>query len=1118
MIFLLSWVWKSKMVFIMRLTFAILLLCALQSFAISSFSQNYRLSINQKNISVENVMRMIEEQTDYYFMYSAVNVDVKRTVDVEASNKVVPEILDDVFRNTEISYKIKGHLIALSKAGDENLLAQQPSKVSGRVTDTSNESLPGVTVLVKGSTTGTVTDLDGNYTISGVPAGATLVFSFVGMRSQEIVVGNQSVINVVLSVDAVGIEEVVAIGYGYQKKSDLTGAVVSVSSEDINLGGTVSNAAQALQGRTAGVLVTQNSKAPGGSISIRIRGSNSISSNNEPLYVVDGFPTSNGADINPNDIESMQILKDASATAIYGARGANGVILITTKRGKKGESQITYNGYLGTQKVVNPFDMINGKEYMELSNALYQEIEGQENQEYAVYTQSQLQSNVNTNWVDETTRQGIVQDHSIQFKGGSDNTQVLASLGYFDQKGVMKNTDFSRFSGRINVDQKVNDYIKAGATVFAQRESSNFQLYAGNILNQNVLLGILTYDPTVPAVLEDGSYGRPPGGRGDNPLANLVERVNDMTKDKFNGNVFLEIEPIKNLSLRMNGGVELIHTFQGRYLPRSTYQGSIDDGVAGRNEYSSLNQLFDAVVNYRTTINKDHSLSAMGGYSYQKFGYQSESIGVKGFSTDLFSYHNVGAASTITGVSSYRKESLLVSFFGRFNYSFKDKYLATFTLRTDGSSRFGEENRWGTFPSGSLAWRLDQEPFIQDMNVFSNLKFRAGYGKTGNDQVGEYASYALMSNTHLTFDAATNTAGTHLNPNTPENPTLKWETTSQYNLGLDMGFFNSRLGVSIDAYKKNTSDLLIQKNLPTYSGFFIVQSNVGEIENKGFELELNSINTNRDLEWRTRFNFAVNRNEVVSLGGESEIYITSSKPVGNVSEEQFAVIREGEPLGSLFGYVYEGVLQEGETYAPQPNAKPGDPKFRDISGPEGIPDGTITSDDRTIIGSAQPDFIFGLTNDFAYKNFDLSIFVHGSVGNDLLNMTRMNLEWKRTTEALDRWTPSNTDTDIPRNGFYYSKSGGYINSHFIEKASFVRLKNVTLGYTLPANIKFLSSMRLYVAAENLFTITNYSGWDPEVDTKGYESKGSQNANAGTGLDFNSYPSMRSFTVGLNVSF
>ncbi|MCD6366635.1 MAG: TonB-dependent receptor, partial [Bacteroidales bacterium] len=854
----------------------------------------------------------------------------------------VTKILDKVLKGSPLTYKIIDRYIIIRNEGkgmniDE--IVQQQKTITGTVTDESGQPLPGVTVLIKGTTNGTVTNTDGNYSISNIPVDATLVFSFVGMRTQEIQVGNQSTINIKMEKMNIGLDEVVAIGYGYQKKSDLTGAVVSVSSDDMNIGGTVSNAAQALQGRTAGVMVTQNSKAPGGSISIRIRGSNSISSNNEPLYVVDGFPTSNGADINPNDIESMQILKDASATAIYGARGANGVILITTKRGKVGESQITYNGYTGTQKVVNPFDMINGKQYMELSNALYQEIEGQENQQYAVYTQSQLQSNINTDWIEEATRTGIVQNHNLQFKGGSENTKILASLGYFEQKGVMKNTDFSRLSGRLNVDQTVNDYIKAGATVFAQRESSNFQLYSGNILQQNVLLGILTYDPTVPAFNEDGTYGRPPGGRGDNPLANLMERTNDMTKDKFNGNVFVEIEPFKNLKLRVNGGVELIHRFQGKYLPRSTYQGSIDNGVANRSEFTSTNQLLDAVLNYRTTINEDHSLSAMAGYSYQKYSYQYESIGVKGFSTDLFSYHNVGAASTITGVSSYKRGSLLVSFFGRFNYAFKDKYLATFTLRADGSSRFGSDQRWGTFPSGSLAWRLDQEPFIQDLDLFSNLKFRVSYGKTGNDQVGEYASFALISNTHLTFDAMTNTAGTHLNPYTPENPTLKWETTSQYNMGLDMGFFNSRLGVSLDAYQKKTSDLLIKKNLPTYSGFFIVQSNVGEIENKGFELELNSINTTGNFGWETRFNFAVNRNEVVSLGGESEIYITSSKPVGNVSEEQFAIIREGESLGSLFGYVYEGVLQKGENYAPQPNAHPGDPKYRDISGPEGVPDG-----------------------------------------------------------------------------------------------------------------------------------------------------------------------------------
>uniref|UniRef100_UPI0032176BD1 TonB-dependent receptor n=1 Tax=uncultured Draconibacterium sp. TaxID=1573823 RepID=UPI0032176BD1 len=1110
-----------KLLLVMKLTVFLTLISTLSILASETYSQSKKLSLEMSQATVQDILTEIEEQSEFYFLYSEKIIDVNRTVSVDIENKDIETVLNEIFKGTDVVHVVKDRIIVLSSPGmiQESVdgIGEQRT-ITGKVTDSNGESLPGVTVLFKGTTNGTVTDIDGNYSIPTVAEGTILVYSFVGMKTQEIEVGNQTVINVTLAVDAIGIEEVVAIGYGYQKKSDLTGAVVSVSSDDMNMGGTVSNAAQALQGRTAGVLVTQNSKAPGGSISIRIRGSNSISSNNEPLYVVDGFPTSNGADINPNDIESMQILKDASATAIYGARGANGVILITTKRGKKGESQITYNGYTGMQKIVNPFDMINGKEYMELSNALYQEIEGQENQEYAVYTQSQLQSNVNTNWIEETTRTGIVQDHNLQFKGGSENTKVLSSLGYFNQKGVMKNTDFSRMSGRLNIDQTINEYIKAGATVFAQRENSNFQIYGGNILQQNVLLGILTYDPTVPAINEDGTYGRPPGGRGDNPLANLLERTNDMTKDKFNGNVFLEIEPIKNLSIRVNGGVELIHTFQGKYLPRSTYQGSIDNGVASRNEFSSLNQLLDAIVNYRTTINDDHSLSAMGGYSYQKFGYQNESIGVKGFSTDLFSYHNVGAASTITGVSSYRRESLLVSFFGRFNYAYKDKYLATFTLRGDGSSRFGSDQRWGTFPSGSLAWRLDQEPFIQDMDLFSNLKFRVGYGRTGNDQVGEYASYALMSNTHLTFDASTNTAGTHLNPNTPENPSLKWETTAQYNMGLDMGFFDSRLGVSIDAYKKNTSDLLIRKNLPTYSGFFVVQTNVGEIENKGFEIELNSINTTGALEWNTRFNFALNRNKVVSLGGESEIYITSSKPVGNVSEEQFAVIREGEPLGSLFGYVYDGVLQEGETYAPQPNAKPGDPVYLDISGPEGVPDGAITSDDRTIIGSAQPDFIWGLTNDFRYKNFDLSIFFHGSVGNDLLNMSRMNLEWKRTTDALNRWTPTNTNTDLPRNGFYYAQYGGYINSHFIEDASFVRLKNITLGYTIPSSLKFVNSLRLYVAAENLLTITDYSGWDPEVDTKGYEAKGSQTANAGAGLDFNSYPSMRSFTVGLNVTF
>jgi TonB-dependent starch-binding outer membrane protein SusC len=851
-----------------------------------------------------------------------------------------------------------------------------------------------------------------------------------------------------------------------------------------------------------------------------VRGTNSISSTNEPLYVVDGFPSSNGSDINPNDIESMQILKDASATAIYGARGANGVILITTKRGKQGESSISYSASTGMQQVINPFNMLNGKEYMLLANDLYREIDGQQNQQFAVYTQSQLESDVNTDWIKEVTRTGIIQNHNLQYQGGTEKTRVLTSIGYYNQAGILKNTDYNRFSGRVNVDQKINNYVKAGATMVGQRSKSNYQLYDGNIFQSNVLLGILTYDPTVPPYNPDGTFGRPPGGRGDNPLANLIARQNELDIDKFNGNVFVEVEPIKGLTARFDGGTEIAHGFNGSYLPKSTYQGSIANGVASAFESASTRQLFDAFVTYTKNYQELHNLSIMGGYSYEKTTDQNRGINVNGFSTDLFSFYNLGAASTITSLSSQKSESLLISFFGRLNYSYHDKYLVTFTLRSDGSSRFGKDYRRGLFPSGSVAWRLDQEEFIKNLNAFSNLKVRIGYGKTGNDQIGNYASFALVENTHLTFDGSTNTSGTHLNQLSPENRELRWETTSQYNTGFDMGFFKSRLMLTIDAYYKKTSDLLLRKSLPLYSGFISGQSNVGSIENKGFEVEITSRNLTNAFKWDTWLNFSINRNKVLSLGGGGDIRLETAKPMGNVSQEEFAVIREGEPLGSLFGYVYEGVLQTGETYAPQPDSKPGDPKFRDISGPEGVPDGKITSDDRTILGSAYPKFIYGLTNTFSYKQFDLSILLHGAVGNDLLDMTRMNLEWSRSTDALDRWTPTHTDTDIPRNGFYYSKYGGYINSHFIEDASFMRVKNITFGYTLPSKVKFIQSCRLYIMAENLLTITKYTGWDPEVDTKGYESgaAGGQNANAGAGLDFNSYPSMRSFIFGINLSF
>ena len=991
--------------------------------------------------------------------------------------------------------------------------------ITGTVTDAKDGStLPGVSIVVKGTSTGTLTDITGSYSIKAT-ADQVLLFSFIGYKSQEIAIGSQSTLNVALVQNAELLDEVVVVGYGTTKKKDLTGAIATVNTKQLNLGGTVSNAAQALQGKTAGVVVTQSSRAPGQNATVRIRGLNSISTSNEPLYVVDGFPSTSGSDINPNDIESMQILKDASATAIYGARGANGVILITTKRGKQGESHISFTGTTTMQTIQNPFSMLNGQEYMLLANDLYRELDGKQDAQYAVYTQSQLQSTVNTDWIAETTRTGKINDYNLQFQGGNDKTRVLGSVGYYDQEGVLKNTSYNRISGRVNVDQKVNDFTKAGVTMFGQRSNSNYQSYDGNILQSNVLLGILTYDPTVKPYNEDGTFGRPPGGRGDNPLANLVSRDNLQVNDKLNGNMFLEIEPIKGLIGRVNAGAELRNGFVGTYLPKSTYQGGIDNGVASQTNSKYTRELIDATLTYNKVLNDVHSLGAMGGFAYEKTVASSQYVGVKGFSTDLFSFNNLGAASTITGVSSSKSESMLRSFFGRLNYSYKDKYLATFTFRSDQSSRLGIENQFGFFPSGSLAWRMDQEDFIKNLNVFSNLKFRLSYGVTGNDQVGPYASMALMSNSHLTYDGSTNTGGVHMNPGTPENPDLKWESTVQYNAGFDMGFFNSRLMATIDLYYKKTSDLLLSKQLPMYSGFTSGISNVGDMENKGFELEITSRNFIEAFKWDTKFSFSMNKNKVLNLGGGTDIYIGTSKPMGNVSEESFSVIREGEPLGSLFGYQYIGVLQTGETYAPQPNSKPGDPKFADVSGPNGVPDGKITSADRTIIGRAYPKAVFGLTNTFSYKNFDLTNFWYAAVGQDVLNMNNMNLEWNRTTDALDRWTTTNTDTDIPRNGFYYSKYGGYTNTHFIENASFLRMKTLTLGYTLPSKSKYMQSLRVYFMAENLICITKYSGWDPEVDTKAYESGGvGLTANAGAGLDFNSYPSMRSFTFGLNLNF
>ncbi len=1126
----------SKTLLIMKLTTILLFALCIQ---VSARVYSQEVSLSVKNSTLKQVFSQIKKQTGYSFLWDEGVLRKAKTVSFTVKGASIEEVMEECLRDQPLTYTIDKRLIVVKAASVEteisDVIPEPPPadiSLSGRVTNAKKEPLEGVSVTVKGSRTGTTTDTDGRFQLS-VPSAKNveLVFSFVGYHAQTIKVAGQTVFDVVLEQSIAGLEDVVVVGYGTEKKEDLTGAISSIDAKDMNAGGTISNVAQALRGRVAGVHITQNSSAPGGSISIRVRGSNSISSGSEPLYVVDGFPTENGLGVNPNDISTIQILKDASATAIYGSRGANGVVLITTKRGESGLSRITYNAQAGVQQIKNPFKMLQGREYMELANDLFKEIDGQEDQEYAVFAASDLDSKINTDWIKESMRLGAVQDHSLQVSSGGANTKVYTSLGYFDQIGVLKNTYWKRFSGLVNVEQKINSTLKTGASISGKRELSNVQEYEGNIADASVLYMILNYSPISRIYNDDGSFARPHGGNGDNPLSNLLARTNDVQTDIFNGSVFLEFKPIDKLTIRSDAGSDTRRFVMGTYLPQTTYAGSLEGGRASLVNASAHHELLSTFITYEDKIAEKHSLKVMGGYSWEKLYGQYQTMNASGFSTDLFTYNNIGAASKISGITSTKNEHYLISFFGRVNYSAFDKYLFTFNVRRDGSSRFGQANRWGTFPSGAIAWQLGREPFIKDLGIFSHLKLRFGLGVTGNERIGDYASYGLVSTSNYTFDGSTFTPGTVLNPGTPSNPKLKWETTTQYDIGLDAGLFDSRLEFNMDLYYKRTSDLLINLPLPHYSGFVSGIKNSGAIENKGIEFSVVSHNLTKRFTWNTALVFSLNRNKVLNVGQENAIFIESNKPIGSVSNTDFAIVTDGASLGSLYGYVYTGVIQQGEHYTPQPNAKPGDPKFEDISGPDGVPDGKITADDRTIIGRANPKFSYGISNSFSYKNFDLGVFIYGSVGNQLLNMTRMRLEWQRTKDALNRWTPENTNTDIPRNGFFYTKYGDYLNSHFVEDASFLRVESINLGYTFRPN-RICSSLRMFVKAQNLLVLTKYTGWDPEVSTKAFENdplsagqylgerKGASilNSNAGLGLDFNSYPTPKVFMLGVSATF
>jgi TonB-linked SusC/RagA family outer membrane protein len=994
-------------------------------------------------------------------------------------------------------------------------------RITGRVTGESGEGLPGVTVLVKGTTRGTTTDSEGRYQLSTPDGASTLVFSFVGYVSQELAISNQSVINVQLQPDTKSLNEVVVVGYGQVKKSDLTGAVATVPVEEIKKVA-VTSLDQALQGRAAGVQITQNSGQPGGSTTIRIRGGNSIQGDNEPLYVIDGIPFKNdGASsgssfnvlstLNPSDIESMTVLKDASSTAIYGSRGANGVVIITTKRGKAGKSTVNFETYYGVQRVRRKYPVLNGREYAQFVNDANTN-EGRP----AVYTAEQVAAfGEGTDWQNEIFQQAPIQNYQLSMSGGDERTQYAIGGGYFRQDGVVINSNFDRYSFRVNLDRKLNNKIKIGNNLTVNRTVTNQSRTDADLGSAGVVTSAaLQFPPILPVRNSDGTYLLTNPAltfTADNPVALARDGKNRNTAYRVFGNIFGDYQPIDGLNLRVSLGVDGILQKQDAYSPRSVSSGLSQGGAASIFNSQSITWLNENLLTYTRTIGESHSVNALVGFTQQASRYESSFASARNFVNDNLGSGNLGSGSVPLTPSSNIGTWGLQSYLGRINYGYKDRYLATVSFRADGSSRFGANKRYGYFPSAALAWRVSEESFLKNAKVLSDLKLRATYGLTGNqDGIGNYPSYSLLGTWNYVFG---NAVSTGLGPNQIANPDLSWETTTQADMGVDVGVLNNRITLTADVYLKQTRDLLLAVTIPSTSGYSSAIKNLGRVQNKGLELSISSRNIDGAFKWNTDLNIAINRNKVLDIGGAPQIFAGSVANIGqNINS---GIIRVGEPLGSFFGYVTNGLYQTNEELAAlaDPQArKPGDRKYLDLNG-----DKKIDDNDRTIIGRAQPKFIGGFNNTFSYKGLELTVFLQGVYGNDILNANRFELEYLNATtnqdrDVLNRWTPTNTNTDIPRAST--TRPANRISTRQIEDGSYLRLKNLQLAYNLPTpviNKLKLQSLRVYVTAQNYLTWTNYSGYDPEVNRFGQDSRSQ-------GFDYASYPAAKTLLFGLNVGF
>jgi TonB-linked SusC/RagA family outer membrane protein len=1030
------------------------------------------------------------------------------------------------------------------------MVMSQARTITGTVTSSEDGApIPGLNIIEKGTTNGTITNMDGKYTIT-VNEGATLVFSYVGLHTREIAIGNMTTIDLVMEPDYARLDEVVIVGYGSMKKSDLTGAVASITNEEIEAVPIVSME-QAMDGRLAGVHVTQASHAPGGGITVRIRGGNSINSQVEPLYVIDGFPVysnnnqipTNGpndgvlpqlnllAGINPGDIERIEVLKDASATAIYGARGANGVILITTKRGTAGKPKVEYSTYYGIQNIAHKIDMLDAYQFATVYNEMQvdngqvplftgQTVEGIYYGTPEEYRDGTLPS---TDWQDEVLRTGNIMNHQLSLTGGSENTQFAVSANHLKHNGIVIGGDYTRTTVRTNLDSRVTKWLSVGTNLnYSHNLSNNSGSETGlQWFNGGTISAALKSWPTFSPYDENGNLSPIAGNRTlrGNPVAYAKEAKNLLTNKRMLGDIFGIITFMEGLSLRVSAGVNINDINRERYFPTSTYQGFVDNGSANKSYTTITSWLNENILTYDKSFG-EHSLNAVAGFTLQQEVASGYGVAARDFPSDIFEDNNLGAGAdqSIPG-SSFRNKWSMVSWLGRINYNLMDKYLFTVTGRADGSSKFGAENRWAFFPSFAVAWRLSQENFIQNLGLFSNLKLRLSYGKTGNSEIGIYQSQALLGMQSYSFGEGFKSPG--VGPERMANPELKWETTSQYDGGLELGFINNRLNLIVDGYYKKTTDLLLNVNIPAtsgyvppYLGFQLPLMNVGSLENKGLEFTANYDIFPGDFKWRISGNIFMNRNEVLELTEGGAITLQSTNDLDKHGGRVYVDV--GLPVGVWRRSIYDGIFNdqaEVDAYVNsdgdpiQAGAAPGDVKYVDVNG-----DGVYDGKDLDVAGDPNPDYIFGITNDFAWKGFEMSIFINGSQGNDINSPTFVHAtgigsmgNGNLIADMWNRWTPENTDTDIPRAGADYTWGGDMIYD-----GSFVRIKNIRLSYNIPTRkLAWLRNGQVYLNIQNLFTFTDYPGYDPEVNSAG-QSPWQR------GIDLNSFPATRTFMLGLKV--